>query len=79
MKNTDVIAKKLQDALSYLYNQESNLKPFINYLQDILLNAIDKENISVKDAFEMYLAIQKQYTDSVMLITKIKEIIDFKD
>ena len=79
MKNIDLISKKLDEALSYLYNQEQRLKPFITRLEQILNEGIDNEVISVKDAFEMFYQIQQQYTNNILLITKIQEIIDFKD
>lgn len=79
MRNTDLISKKLEEALCYLYNNEQKLKPLIEYLQSIMIDNIKKENISVKDAFNMFVQLQEQYTNNILLITKIKEIIDFKD
>ena len=39
---------------------------------------LKEEDIAFKDAFDMMLQTQEQYTNSILLITKIKEIIDFK-
>lgn len=79
MKNTDIISTKLESSLAYLYEQEQKLKPLIDYLQNQLILGIKQENISIKDAFEMFFRIQEQYTNNILLITKIKEIIDFKE
>ena len=79
MKNSELISKKLDEALTYLNEQETKLKPFLDILQEKLIEGIPKSELSVEQAFNMYLAIQKQYTDSILLMTKIKEIMDFKD
>ena len=78
MKNNELLSNKLRKALDYLYKQEEELKPFLQYLSNYIVTNIAKEKLSVKDAFEMFTKIQSQYTDSILLITKIKEIIDFK-
>ena len=44
-----------------------------------MTNGLNNGDISVKDAFVMYTSILEQYTNSVMLITKIQEIIDYKE
>ena len=46
MRNTDLISKKLEEALCYLYNNEQKLKPLIEYLQAVMIDNIKKENIS---------------------------------
>ena len=78
MKNTDLISKKLEEALVFLYEQEDKLKPILDTFNDIISKRIKEEDISFKDAFDMMLQTQEQYTNSILLITKIKEIIDFK-
>ena len=79
MKNKDVIETKLETALCYLYEQEEKIKPFLEILQRIMHNKIKEQEVSLSDAFKMYVEIQKQYTDSILLITKIQEIINFSD
>lgn len=69
---------KLDEALKYLTNQEEKLKPFIEILENMLLEKITKEEVSLEQAFEMFLQMQKQYTDSIILITKIKEIMRYR-
>ena len=78
MKNDELLSQKLSNALLYLYNQEEKLKPYLDYLQQIMLKEIKQENLSAKDAFDMFIKIQEQYTNNILLITKIKEVIDFK-
>ena len=78
MKNTDVISTKLQDALDFLYQQDAKLKPVLDLLTNILQERLSKDELSTKDAFDMLISIQEQYTNNILLITKVKEIIDFK-
>lgn len=78
MKRNDLISKKLDEALEYLYKQEEEIKPFLSILNDILLKKIKEEDLTIDKAFEMYHKITEQYTNSILLITKIKEIIEFK-
>ena len=78
MKNNEVLSIKLEQALQYLYSQEEKLKPFLDYLTLFISKNIRQEDLSVKDAFEMFLKTQEHYTNSILLIAKIKEIIDFK-
>lgn len=79
MRNTDLISQRLEKALEYLYEQDTKLKPLLEYLQDLIVREVHNENLTVREAFEMFLKIQEQYTNSIVLISKIKEIIDFKD
>ena len=79
MKNNQVLIEKLENALDYLYKQENDLKPYLEVLNKILLAKINNSDLTVEQAFEMYCKIQEQYTNSILLITKIKEIIEFKD
>lgn len=79
MKNNKIIIEKLENALDYLYKQENDLKPYLEVLNKILLNKINNADLTVEQAFEMYCKIQEQYTNSILLITKVKEIIEFRD
>ena len=78
MRNNKIIVQKLDEALDYLYKQEQEIKPFLEILNKILLKKIKQEEVTIDKAFEMYHKIHEQYTNSVLLITKIKEIIEFK-
>ena len=79
MKNIELLNEKLDNALEYLYQQEQSLKPFLEKLEKILNTNMKEELITPQEAFEMYCSIQKQYTDSILLISKIQEIINYKE
>ena len=60
-------------------NDTGVLKPFLEKLEKILNTNMKEELITPQEAFEMYCSIQKQYTDSILLISKIQEIINYKE
>ena len=78
MRNSDVISGKLEEALTFLYEQDAKLKSTLDFLTGVMKDKLKSEELSAKDAFDMLVAIQEQYTNNILLITKIKEIIDFK-
>ena len=79
MKNISILNQKIEDSLNYLYANDERLKPVLDYLTEHIRENIKSESLTVKEAFEMWLAIQEQYTNSVLLQTKLKEILDFRD
>ena len=79
MKNTDLLFQKIEDSLTYLYSLDEKLKPLLDYLTDRMVKGLQDEEISVKEAFEMWLSIQEQYTNSILLQTKLKEILDYRE
>lgn len=79
MRRSDLISKKLDDALTYLEEQDRKLSPHLNALSDLLIKKIHEEELSAQEVFKMYIGLQQQYTDTILLITKIKEIIDYHE
>lgn len=79
MKNNDILSKKIDESMNYLYSLDQKLKPMLDYLTDIMLKGMQNEQITVKDAFNMWLSLQEQYTNSILLQTKLKEIIDYNE
>lgn len=79
MKNNDLLCKKIDQSLQYLYETDQKLKPVLDYLTTVIQTGIKDESLSIKDAFQMWLAIQEQYTNSILLQTKLKEILEYKE
>ena len=65
MKNTDLICKKLDESLAYLYEQEEKLKPVLDLFLDIVINKAKQDDISFKDALQMLIQTQQQYTNTI--------------
>lgn len=79
MRNDSLISKHLNDALQYLYEQGEKIKPCLEILEKDIYLYLTNNELSIDTAFSMYLKLLEQYTNSIMLVTKIKEIIDFKE
>lgn len=79
MRSNELIYAKLQEALKYLCETERKLKPFIDKVTDIMLHKISEDEVTAKEAYEMFLGLQEYYTNSVLLITKIQEVIDYRE
>lgn len=79
MRSNELIYAKLEQALKYLCETETKLKPFIDKVTDIMLHKISEDEVTAKEAYEMFLGIQEYYTNSVLLITKIQEVIDYRE
>lgn len=79
MKNAEILTSKVQEGMKFLQEQEERIKPLIDYLQNVLQQKIKEQEISTRDAFDMFIRIQELYTNNILLLTKIKEILEFKE
>lgn len=79
MKNVDILLTKIEESLNYLYVTDEKLKPVLNYLTEFIRSNIKSESLTIKEAFEMWLAIQEQHTNSILLQTKLQEILDYRE
>lgn len=78
--NTVQATIHLMKAVEFLSQQEKELRPLIIQLQNFLLNKTNEElssgDISLEDAFSMYVTLTEQYTNSVLLLTKVEEVVN---
>lgn len=78
--NTIQATRHLIRAVEFLSQQEKELKPLIIQLQNLILNKTIEElsssKLSLEDAFQMYITLTEQYTNSVLLLTKVEEIVN---
>ena len=79
MKNTDLLVQKIDASLNYFYSLDEKLKPVLDYLTERIVSGIASENITVSEAFNMWMAIQEHYTNSILLQTKLKEILEYRE
>ena len=76
MKNSDLLEKKITEAIEFITEQDKKIKPIYEMLSDSLAKGnIDDVPFHVR--LDAYIKIQEQYTNSILLLTKLKEIIDF--
>ena len=75
----DIILNKLEQHIEFLHKQEVILQPLINKLTEIVSDKTKQQDLSAEQAFDMLCKLNEQYTNSIILLTKIQEIIDFKE
>ena len=77
MKNTDLLIVRINEGIEYIEQQNKKLDPVISYLQEQMIER--KEELSTKDIFEYHLKLQQLKVDSLLLLTKMKEILEYKE
>lgn len=70
--------EQLDKAINFLAEQEKELKPLITFLQNLLLNKMT-EDLTLEETVKIYVTLTEQYTNSVLLLTKVKEIMDARE
>ena len=78
MKNKEVLTQKIEEAIKFISDNDKKLKP----IYELLLDSLSKGNIDEVPfhvRLDAFIKIQEQYTNSILLLTKLKEIIDFND
>lgn len=73
--NTVKAIEHLTKGITFLAEQENELRPLITHLQNLILNKMTDE-LTLKEAFEMYTSLTEQYTNSILLLSKVKEVLD---
>ena len=76
--NTIKAQNYLSDAVKFLGEQEKELRPLITHLQNLILNNMTDE-LTLKEAFGMYMKLTEQYTNSIILLAKVKEVLDARE
>jgi len=79
MKNIDILKQNIEDGLSFIEKQQNEVRPIITYLTKIMKENIDDGSLTAKDAFNMYIKLMELDTNSVLIISKMKEILTYSD
>lgn len=79
MKNSDLLSEKIEDAIKFLTEQDEKLKPLYEMLTEALLQSSDLKSLPFNTKLEAFCRIQEQYTNCTLLLTKMKEIIDYNE
>ncbi len=81
MKNYTLLRTQLQEGINFVERQQTKLMPLIDFLSQELLNQQLKKdvlkNVSFKETLEMYQSLMEQQTNSIMLLTKIQEVLKY--
>lgn len=79
MKNYNLLKQRLEEGIKFLEQQQTKLMPVIDVLTEMALDKIKRETLSFTEVMAIYNQLMEQQTNSIMLLTKIKEIIDYTE
>ena len=77
MKNYEVLQQNIADALSYIQTQQQILQPLITYLSKYLVDNMENSGLSYKECLEIYSKLMEQETNSILVISKMQEILTY--
>ena len=79
MKNIDILKQNIEDGLNFIEKQQKEVRPIITYLTKIMKDNIEDGSLTAKEAFNMYIKLMELDTNSVLIISKMKEILTYSD
>jgi len=77
MRNFQALIKKIDEGIAFVQKQNEKLSPVIDYLTEKCIE--QKENLPPDKSFEYLLQLTNLKVESLLLLTKLKEIYDFYD
>lgn len=76
MKNYELLTQKIDEGIQYIVDQNKKLDPVLTYLTKQMIDK--KEELTAKEIFEYHLRLQELKVNSLLLLTKMKEILEYK-
>lgn len=76
MKNYELLTQKIDEGIQYIVDQNKKLDPLLTYLTEQMI--AKKEELTAKEIFEYHLRLQELKVNSLLLLTKMKEILEYK-
>lgn len=76
MKNYELLTQKIDEGIQYIVDQNKKLDPLLTYLTEQMIDK--KEELTAKEIFEYHLRLQELKVNSLLLLTKMKEILEYK-
>lgn len=77
MKNNDLLIQKIDEGIKYIQDQMEKLDPVISYLSEQMLER--KEELEAREIFEYCIRLQELKVNSLLVETKMREILDYKE
>lgn len=77
MKNYELLTQKIDEGIQYIVDQNKKLDPLLTYLTEQMIDK--KEELTAKEIFEYHLRLQELKVNSLLLLTKMKEILEYKN
>lgn len=77
MKSKDLILQKIDNGIKYIQDLNEKLDPVISFLEKQMIEK--KEELDAKDIFEYYLRLQELKVNSLLIETKMREVLDYNE
>ena len=75
--NNRHLISKLEEGITYIQKQDEKLQPVLDYLTENCIR--NMEELPPDKSFEYLIKFMDLKTESLLLLTKMKEIINYKD
>lgn len=79
MKNIDKLVDNIEEGLEYIKSQQEKTRPLIDAMTIMLCNKVGEieDSMSFKELLSFYLTLMEQETNSILLITKMQEVLTY--
>ena len=75
MKNIDLLIDKIDEGIKYIQDQNKKLDPVLTYLTEQMLER--KEELTAREIFEYYIRLEELKINSLLVETKMKEVLEY--
>ena len=75
MKNIDLLIDKIDEGIKYIQDQNKKLDPVLTYLTEQMLER--KEELTAREIFEYYIRLEELKVNSLLVETKMKEVLEY--
>lgn len=77
MPNFQALIRKIDEGIAFVQKQDEKLSPVIDYLTEKCIE--QKEQLPPEKSFDYLLKLTNLKVESLLLLTKLKEIYDFSE
>jgi hypothetical protein len=75
MKNIDLLIQKIDEGIKYIQDQNTKLDPVLSYLTEQMIER--KEELTAREIFDYYIRLEELKVNSLLVETKMKEILEY--
>ena len=75
MKNINLLIDKIDEGIKYIQDQNKKLDPVLTYLTEQMLER--KEELTAREIFEYYIRLEELKVNSLLVETKMKEVLEY--
>lgn len=77
MINYKMLKENIEEGLSYIQKQQEEIRPLINALNKVLIEKLPEADLTFKEALAFYQTLMEQETNSILVITKMQEVLNY--